>query len=55
MLTIMKMQEILALKLRGYSVNEIYDYYTEKGHKAPSQPTDYCGDGSHLDMIPRAT
>ena len=31
MLTIMKMQEILALKLRGYSVNEIYDYYTEKG------------------------
>lgn len=51
MLTIMKMQEILALKLRGYSVNEIYDYYTEKGHKAPSQPTirKYYG----MDLIPK--
>jgi len=33
------MQEIIDMKLRGYSINEIIDYYEGKPGKAPSRPT----------------
>lgn len=39
MLTKKQMQEIQDLKLRGYSISEIVDYYEAKGDKPPSLPT----------------
>jgi hypothetical protein len=33
------MQEIIDLKMKGYSINEILEYYENKPGKAPSRPT----------------
>ena len=33
------MQEIIDLKMKGYSINEIVEYYENKPGKAPSRPT----------------
>lgn len=52
MLTKKQMQEIQDLKLRGYSISEIFDYYEAKGDKPPSLPTirKYYG----MDVIPES-
>ena len=39
MLTKNQMQEILDLKLQGYSINEIVHYFEAQGKKKPSLPT----------------
>ena len=39
MLTKQTMQEIIDMKMRGYSIMEIYEYYKEKPGKPPSLPT----------------
>lgn len=52
MLTKKQMQEIQDLKLRGYSISEIFDYYEAKDDKPPSLPTirKYYG----MDVIPES-
>jgi hypothetical protein len=32
-------QEIIDMKLKGYSINEIIEYYGDKPGKAPTRPT----------------
>ncbi len=39
MLAKTQMQEILDLKLQGYSKTEIASYYESRGEKPPSRPT----------------